>query len=184
MLDSAAQVLRGGWRAVSDALRLREGQTVCLTALSPGVIRVSPNSVSQQELSMGIPLAEYCASYEALASPTRLLMVPGYGTLSLRPTFTIGEPAWRFWCRAKCLRGLTLPLVVLDVNTLGRFPAQDAPPPVVEDPWPVIATLSRIDQPLTIPSKAARTIVTVGSVPITLLVPSTSANESGSLNLF
>ena len=39
------QVLRGGWRAVSDALCLREGQTVCLTALSPGVIRVSPNAV-------------------------------------------------------------------------------------------------------------------------------------------
>ena len=42
---AVSQVLRGGWRAVSDALRLREGQTVCLTALSPGVIRVSPNSV-------------------------------------------------------------------------------------------------------------------------------------------
>ncbi len=50
---------------------------------------------------------------------------------------------------------------------------------MVEDPWPVIATLSRIDQPLTLPSKAARTIVTVGSVPVTLLVPSTSADESG-----
>ena len=50
---------------------------------------------------------------------------------------------------------------------------------MVVDPWPVIATLSRIDQPLTIPSKAARTIVNVGSVPVTLLVPSTSANETG-----
>ena len=52
---------------------------------------------------------------------------------------------------------------------------------MVVDPWPVIATLSRIDQPLTIPSKAARSIVTVGSVPVTLLVPSTSANESGAV---
>ena len=50
------------------------------------------------------------------------------------------------------------------------------------DPWPVIATLSRIDQPLTIPSKAARTVVTVGSVPVTLLIPSTSANESGTVD--
>ncbi len=59
------------------------------------------------------------------------------------------------------------------------YTLQDAPPAVVEDPWPVIATLSRIDQPLTLPSKAARTIVTVGSVPVTLLVPSTSADETG-----
>ena len=44
-LKPLTQVLRGGWRAVSDALCLREGQTVCLTALSPGVIRVSPNAV-------------------------------------------------------------------------------------------------------------------------------------------